>query len=109
MWIGISIILAGLLVLSVWGNWNLINKNESMDEDIQEQEEYLANITSWVEEFRNRINLGHKRINEVDKKGSFSSDDEVGFAFQVIKETIEDLNELTASEEDAETAETIND
>ena len=35
---------------------------------------------------------------EVDDKGNFEADDEVGVIFQSIKETIDELNEITQEE-----------
>ena len=42
-------------------------------------------------------------MDEVDKRGSFSSDDEIGFAYQTVKECIEQLNQMGAINYDGQT------
>lgn len=39
-----------------------------------------------------RTNKAYKRIQEVDRLGAFEADDEVGFIFQEIKESVTELN-----------------
>ena len=47
--------------------------------------EYLNKISGLIE-------FSDKKLKEVDHKGSFESDDEVGFFFQEIKQIQETLN-----------------
>lgn len=51
-------------------------------------EVYLRLITTTAI----RTNKAYKRIQEVDRLGAFEADDEVGYVFQEIKETVTDLN-----------------
>lgn len=39
-----------------------------------------------------RTNKAYKRIKEADRLGAFEADDEVGYTFQEIKQTVEELN-----------------
>lgn len=50
-------------------------------------EAYVQFITSLYFNLRNT----KEQMDGVDKRGSFSSDDEVGFAFKEIKESIEEV------------------
>jgi len=37
-------------------------------------------------------------LEEIDSKGSFEADDEIGVVFQSIKETVDELNQITEQE-----------
>jgi len=53
-----------------------------------------------------RLNVSNSAMRSIDKKGSFSSDDEIGFAYTTIKECIDNLTEMgviTYDEEDGQT------
>ena len=58
--------------------WNLNRKLEHME--------------SWVESFVLRVRDTYNNMMDVDSKGHFESDDEVGSIFQGIKSIITELN-----------------
>jgi hypothetical protein len=37
-------------------------------------------------------------LKEIDQKGNFEADDEVGVIFQAIKEAVDEINEITEQE-----------
>lgn len=79
------IILSILLLVLIYTNYNLLRKNEKCEDIIKSYEEYMIN-------FSNVINFSDKKIKEIDAKGTFESDDEIGFFFKQIKFLQEQLN-----------------
>jgi len=55
-------------------------------------------LETWIEGYVNRINETKSTLDEIDTKGNFEADDEVGVIFQAIKEAIDELNEITQEE-----------
>ena len=84
MTIIISILLVLVILLS-YTNYNLLKKNEKCEDIILTYERYMVNLS-------NAIKDSDKRLKEVDRKGSFESDDEVGFFFKTLKELQDQLN-----------------
>lgn len=87
----ILIILAILLIVFGFFIWNLMRKVEKYEDIAQYQQNYIENITTVIGE-------SSKKLEEVDQKGSFQSDDEVGFFFNGIKEIQRILDEFNISE-----------
>ena len=71
--------------------YNLLRKYE-------QSEEYIENLESWVTMFSKTITDMNREIKKIDVKGSFSSDDEVGYFFKELKAIIHKLD--TLGEED---------
>jgi hypothetical protein len=71
-------ILLVLVVVLGYTTFNLLRKNEK-------QEDILRGYMTYLNKFSEIIDYSHKKLKEVDAKGSFESDDEVGFFFQQIK------------------------
>ena len=65
-----------------------------LSEQVEQFEDVVEQYTEWIENFIEQISIAHQKMEAVDKRGSFSSDDEIGFAFKTVKECIEQLNEL---------------
>ena len=88
----ITIIILSLLFLaSLFANYNLLKNYE-------QSEEYVENLETWVKEFSKTITAMNQEINKIDKRGSFSSDDEVGYFFKELKKIISKLNNLGENE-----------
>ena len=85
------IILSLLLLASLFANYNLLKNYE-------QSEEYVENLETWVREFSKTITTMNQEINKIDKRGSFSSDDEVGYFFKELKKIISKLNNLGENE-----------
>ncbi len=81
------IILSIALVGSLFANYNLLKNYER-------SEEYVENLETWVNQFSKTITDMNQRIKKIDKNGSFSSDDEVGYFFKELKNIINELNSL---------------
>lgn len=75
----VSIVILSILVIALsYFTWNLLRKVEKYEDIARGQQEYVENIASIIEE-------SSKRLREIDQRGTFESDDEVGFFFQNIK------------------------
>ena len=73
------IIILGLAVLILgYTTFNLLRKNEK-------QEDILTGYMSYLNKISETIEMSDKKLKEVDIKGSFKSDDEIGFFFQQIQ------------------------
>ena len=79
--ITLSIILAVVLTSSFFIIRNLIKKNEILEDFIAKQSE--------------AIKACDQRLQQVDNKGIFYADDEIGWFFQEVKKIQEALNEFT--------------
>lgn len=75
----VSIIFAILSIILGYTAWNLMKKVEKYEDIAQYQQNYIDNLSTIIGE-------SEKRLQEVDERGTFKSDDEVGFFFNTIKE-----------------------
>ena len=83
----IVIILVLAVVVLGFTTFNLLKKNEK-------QEDILASYLTYLNKFSDIIDMSDKKIHEIDVKGSFESDDEVGFFFTNIKMIQDVLNQF---------------
>ena len=65
-----------------------------MTQQIEQYEENVEYYQNWYDKFITIIADADTKMKEVDNKGSFSSDDEIGFAYQTVKECINQLTEM---------------
>ena len=56
-------------------------------------------LEDWVEDYIDRINEVNRKIRQIDYKGYFEVDDEVGQVFEQIKNEVQSLEELTEVED----------
>lgn len=83
------LIIMGLAVVILgYTTFNLLKKNEK-------QEDILAGYMTYLNKMSDIIEASNKKLNEIDAKGSFKSDDEVGFFFQQILSIQTILNSFT--------------
>ena len=87
----IIIILSLLVVVLGYTTFNLLKKNEK-------QEDILAGYMTYLNKISDTIEAADKKLQEVDYKGSFKSDDEVGFVFEQIKSIQTILNTFIIKE-----------
>ena len=81
----LTIILGLAVVILGFTTFNLLKKNERQEDILAGYMEYLSRISGIIE-------LSDKKLKEIDHKGSFESDDEIGFFFQSVKQLQEALN-----------------
>ena len=81
----IGYILLTLIVLTLgWTTFNLTRKVERLE--------------TWIEGYVDRINETQSTLKEIDDKGTFEADDEIGVVFTAIKEAVDEINEITEEE-----------
>jgi hypothetical protein len=83
----ITIILGILVVILGYTTFNLLKKNTKQEDILISYLEYLNKISGIIE-------FSEKKMKEVDTKGHFQSDDEVGFFFEEIKQIQNILNQF---------------
>ena len=83
--LGFFVILTLTLSYAVY---NLLVKQEQLEE--------------WVEDYIDKINEVNTKIRQIDYKGYFEVDDEVGQVFEQLKNEVQSLEELTEVEEKEE-------
>jgi len=55
-------------------------------------------LETWIEDYAQRVIDTQATLKQIDDKGNFEADDEVGIVFQSIKATVDELNEITEKE-----------
>lgn len=91
----LSIIFAILSIVLAYFTWNLMRKVEQYEDIAQYQQNYIENISTIIGE-------SSKRLQEVDGRGTFESDDEVGFFFKTLKEVQGVLDEFNLNVTDGQ-------
>jgi hypothetical protein len=80
-------ILSVTVVILGFTTFNLLRKNEKAEDILVGYLDYLDKISKVIE-------VSDARLKKIDHKGTFQSDDEVGFFFNQIKKLQEILNEF---------------
>ena len=65
---------------------NLLKKNEKLEDIAVQQNQYINSISTIIKE-------SDKKLREIDSKGVFQSDDEIGWFFNGVKEIQDLINE----------------
>jgi hypothetical protein len=82
-----------LLIASIamgYSIWNLIQQNEDLEDTVIYYQTKLSSLRQQVLDME-------IQLKEIDIRGSFASDDEVGFVFKEIKEMSSDLTKAIES------------
>ena len=80
-WTISTIILIVISTILGFALYNLLKKNENLEDFITKQSD--------------AINACDQRLKNIDTRGTFSSDDEIGWFFEEIKKIQDALNEFT--------------
>lgn len=83
-----------VFLASLYGNYNLLKSNESLEMELEKASEENDLLYETISNIQIRINNSNKRIEEIDSKGTFKSDDEVGYFFEELKKIQSDLNQV---------------
>lgn len=78
-------VLGLLVVIFGYTTFNLLRKNEKAEDIIVSQNNFIKNISTQIEN-------SEKRLNEIDEKGVFQGDDEIGWFFNEVKILQNDLS-----------------
>jgi hypothetical protein len=65
--------------------FNLLKKVERYEDELTKRLEAIISYQEYINGLGSTIEFMTKRIDEIDAKGSFQSDDEVGFFFDRLK------------------------
>ena len=84
-------ILSVTSVILGFTTFNLLRKNEK-------QEDILAGNLNYLDRLSRTIDASDKKLKEIDQKGTFKSDDEVGYFFKSIQDIQEILNDFKLKE-----------
>ena len=74
----VEIILLVLLIICLYIIYNLNRKTEQYE--------------TWFESIREQVSDTNVKLNEIDVRGSFSSDDEIGFYFKYIQSMQDEIS-----------------
>ena len=83
--IAIISVLSTLVIILCYTSYNLLKKNEKCEDVIKSYENYMINLSNIIE-------FSDNKLKEIDRKGTFTGDDEVGYFFQQLKYLQEQLN-----------------
>jgi len=86
----IIIVLLAAVIALVYGSYNLTVQNERL-------EEMIIFYQDKIDEIREKALLTEIELKEIDIRGSFEADDEVGFVFKAIKEITNELTQTIQS------------
>lgn len=88
----IEILLLILLLVSVSANvFLLITLKKSFNQ--------IDILEDWIINFKNSVESTFNKLKDVDNRGIFEKDDDVGFLFTDLKQIIESLNKKVKEEE----------
>lgn len=88
-------ILLSSTILLAYTTYNLLLKNEALEDVVQEQEVVIA-LTA------DRIESSMKQMKELDRIGSFEADDETGFIFKNMYDIISELEDYYGKDTEEE-------
>jgi hypothetical protein len=83
----ITIILGLIVLLLGYVSYNLFKKVENLERIVTSQEVYIA-------KFSNTVDFTNRRLDEIDEKGTFKSDDEIGWFFESVKTLQNELDDF---------------
>lgn len=80
-------VLSVLVVIFGYTTFNLLKKNEKA-------EDIINNYESYMNKFNDILNKSEQKLKEVDARGAFNSDDEIGFFFRTVQLLQDQLNQF---------------
>lgn len=81
----LTIILSILVILLTAVIYNLLQKVERLEDIVSRSDTFYTDLKEIIE-------LTSKRLGEIDEKGAFSSDDEIGWFFTTVQELQQDID-----------------
>lgn len=85
------IILSVLVSILSYVSYNLFKKVEKLEKIVDSQDQYITRFSST-------INNTNRRLEDIDAKGTFQSDDEIGWFFESVKTLQSELNDFNINE-----------
>lgn len=78
-------ILSLLVVILGFTTFNLLRKTERYEDELNKRQDAIISYQEYINGLGSTVEFINKRIKEIDAKGTFNSDDEVGFFFERLK------------------------
>jgi hypothetical protein len=85
MQIVLWVVLIHIIELAIFGGYLLVRKNNKLEKIVVDQQPYIDAISIIIQDSENTIK-------ELDNRGAFEADDEVGTFFRNLKQIQEVLN-----------------
>jgi hypothetical protein len=84
-------ILVVILIVSSYIIRNLLFKLEKFEDVVENQAQYITAVGDLIKD-------SNEKLKEVDSKGTFKSDDEVGYFFETLKQIQSNLDQFNVPE-----------
>ena len=78
-------ILSILVVVLGFTTFNLLKKTERYEDELNKRQDAIISYQGYINGLGSTVEFMTKRIDEIDSRGTFKSDDEVGFFFERLK------------------------
>jgi hypothetical protein len=78
-------ILSLLVVILGFTTFNLLKKTERYEDELNKRQDAIISYQEYINGLGSTVEFMTKRIDEIDSRGTFKSDDEVGFFFERLK------------------------
>jgi len=86
------ITLSVVLAISLYVNINQLRKQEAQSEYIEDLENSNTEYYTFFQNLKSRLNESSSKLKQIDRIGSFESDDETGFIFKELNDILDELN-----------------
>jgi predicted translin family RNA/ssDNA-binding protein len=91
-------VLGIVLVVLLPSLYNLLKKVEIYEDTITNYENIILNQQEYIKRISNIVGESRKLISEIDEKGMFEADDEVGDFFRLLKDIQDTLSNFIITE-----------
>ena len=81
----LEIILSVLILILGYTTWTQMRRVESL-------EDVIADYEVWIDEFIKRIDIMDEQLKQIDARGTFEADDEVGTFFKSLSDLQKRIN-----------------
>jgi len=72
--------------------FNLLRKVETLEDYVADLENSNVDYYTFFSNLKSKVREAYSRMKNIDRLGSFESDDETGFIFKELKDIVEQLN-----------------
>lgn len=96
------VILSVSTLILGYTTYNLLRKNEALEDSLEEYEAGLNEQDKLISEIATKIDESMLKMKEIDRIGSFEADDETGYIFKNIYGIISELEEYYGQETQSE-------
>lgn len=84
--------LSAMLIACGFVIYNLLRKVEALEEYVSELEQSNLDYYTFYNNLKSKTSEAYSRMKNIDRLGSFESDDETGYIFKELKDIVVQLN-----------------